>query len=204
MPYSLELGLSVVAGVASHLGYFIQGEYHIKAPWIVGFHALLFLGGILFESRVLHRQLQDALVATLSVAGAYAGALYTSMLIYRAFFHRLKNFPGPPLAKLSKFYHAYKVRNYQQCKWLHELHKQYGDFVRTGPSEITIFTPDAIPHILGSQTRCKKSMWWEMMWPEVSMVTTRDKEMHDSRRRAWDHGFSISGMFQSFDRWHSC
>lgn len=190
---SAVLGATAIAGVASHRLYFIEGEYHIRAPKVARFYFIAFALLLVLETRGFGKSLRDAFAASCSVAGVYASALFASMLVYRAFFHPLRNFPGPPLAKLSKFYHAYKVRNFQQCIWLHETHKKYGDFVRTGPSEVTCFTPEAIPHILGPQSKCRKSMWWEMMWPEVSMVTTRDPKMHDSRRRAWDRGFSISG-----------
>lgn len=193
MSRSQQLGFAAVAGVASHVLHFINGEFHIRAPTVARFYFISFAILSLLEFKVLERPFYDALVLSSLVASVYVSALFTSILIYRAFFHRLRNFPGPPLAKLSKFYHAYKVRDFQQCIWLHDVHKKYGDFVRTGPSEITCFTPDAIPAILGAQSKCGKSMWWEMMWPEVSMVTTRDQKMHDSRRRAWDRGFSIAG-----------
>jgi hypothetical protein len=192
---SPQLAAAAIAGVASHMLYFINGEFHIRAPKVARLYFIAFALLLVFETRFLDKSVRDAFAAACSTAGVYAGALFASMLVYRSFFHRLRKFPGPPLAKLSKFYHAYKVRDFQQCIWLHEAHKKYGDFVRTGPSEVTCFSPDAIPQILGPQSKCRKSMWWEMMWPEVSMVTTRDAKMHDSRRRAWDRGFSISGKY---------
>lgn len=190
----LQLFAAAVAGVASHLLYFIHGEFHLRAPKVARFYLVAFVLVAVFETNSLDSPLLHAVIAASCIAGTYASALFASMLIYRSFFHKLRQFPGPPLAKLTKFYHAYKVRDFKQCVWLHEVHEKYGDFVRTGPSEVTCFTPDAIPHILGPQSKCRKSMWWEMMWPEISMATTRDSQMHASRRRAWDRGFSVSAL----------
>lgn len=61
-------------------------------------------------------------------------SLWTSILVYRAFFHPLKNFPGPFGARLSKLWSLNKVleTNIRWYRTLDELHQKYGDFVRTG------------------------------------------------------------------------
>lgn len=61
-------------------------------------------------------------------------SLTVNILVYRAFFHRLRHFPGPFGAKLSKFWAVWqtiksKARYYQVTQRLHE---EYGDYVRTG------------------------------------------------------------------------
>lgn len=71
-------------------------------------------------------------------AASYAGlcfnfALAASMAVYRLFFHRLGSFPGPWGAKLSRFYAVHLAsKNLQYHVQLQNLHRQYGDFVRTG------------------------------------------------------------------------
>lgn len=58
--------------------------------------------------------------------------LAVSITIYRLFFHRLRRFPGPFGAKITKFYNSWHYiggRNYQN---LDKLHKKYGRVVRTG------------------------------------------------------------------------
>ena len=84
--------------------------------------------------------------------------------------------------------------SFDQCLYLEKLRKEYGDFVRTGPNEVTIFTPNAINGVYGVKTLCTKASWWEMMWPEVSMITTRSKEGHSLGRKAWEKGFSLKGI----------
>lgn len=61
-------------------------------------------------------------------------SLWTSMLVYRAFFHPLRHFPGPRLAKLSKFWALWQTAR-SDSKWyqvVEKLHRKYGDYVRTG------------------------------------------------------------------------
>lgn len=58
--------------------------------------------------------------------------VYSSMLAYRGFFHRLGRFPGPFLARFSNFYlttMSSKLHLYQEVD---KLHQAYGDYVRTG------------------------------------------------------------------------
>lgn len=76
--------------------------------------------------------------------GCFVLSLWTSILLYRAFFHPLKNFPGPRPAKLSKiwaFLHTAKTG----LKWYQvdeALHQEYGDYVRTG-----LFLIATLPHV---------------------------------------------------------
>jgi hypothetical protein len=64
---------------------------------------------------------------------AFNIGLFLSIGIYRLFFHRLRHFPGPIGAKLSRLYATLLAsRNIQYYKEVENLHRQYGDFVRTG------------------------------------------------------------------------
>lgn len=62
-----------------------------------------------------------------------------SMLLYRAFFHRLHHFPGPFLGKLSRFYAmssaAKSLKTYNDIQ---KLHQDYGDFVRVGTRHCSV------------------------------------------------------------------
>lgn len=73
-------------------------------------------------------------VVIASFAGiCFNAGLASSITVYRLLFHRLRNFPGPWGAKLSRFY-AVKLasKGLQYHLELRKLHDQYGDFVRTG------------------------------------------------------------------------
>ncbi|EDN98276.1 hypothetical protein SS1G_13134 [Sclerotinia sclerotiorum 1980 UF-70] len=60
-------------------------------------------------------------------------SLWTNILVYRAFFHPLRHFPGPFGARLSKFWSLGKVMQ-SKFRWyqvLGDLKEEYGDYVRT-------------------------------------------------------------------------
>ena len=182
-----------LAGLLSHWTIFIHGEHHLRAATISRTYLGLVLMLFVFNLGILRMPIRGALLATQFTSVIYALALFSSMVVYRLVFHQLRHFPGPVLAKISKLYHMWNIRNYDQYLFLDKLHGRYGDFVRTGPNEITIFSSVAIAGVLGPDSKCSKAAWYEMAWPEVSMATTRSKAEHDVRRRAWDMGFSMKG-----------
>jgi hypothetical protein len=75
-------------------------------------------------------------IATASFAGLCSNvSLAASIAVYRLFFHRLRSFPGPWGAKLSRFYAvSLASKDLQYHLELQNLRKKYGDFVRTGRS----------------------------------------------------------------------
>ena len=123
---------AISLGVASHVFYFIHGEHHTQALPLLKLFLLLpptltvslaQLGGLKFG---------DAATVTVVIVTAYCAAIWTSMVIYRVFFHRLHPFPGPRLARVSKFYHSLCCYRMDNHKIRAGLHEQYGDFVRIG------------------------------------------------------------------------
>lgn len=61
--------------------------------------------------------------------------LVFSIGVYRLLFHRLRRFPGPFGAKLTRFYDTYLAgKNVQYYKEVEKLHRKHGDFIRTGQS----------------------------------------------------------------------
>ncbi|KAE8380954.1 hypothetical protein BDV26DRAFT_289857 [Aspergillus bertholletiae] len=123
--------------------------------------------------------------------------LVTNIILYRAFFHRLRQFPGPWMARLSRLYIMQQgVKRTQYHLDLEEMHRKYGDFVRTGPREISINRPSAVHIIHGPQSSCIRSTLYGHISDDnsrVSLNTARDPEVHRRRRRAWDRGFSSKG-----------
>jgi hypothetical protein len=75
----------------------------------------------------------SAMAMTIYVAASFNVGVISSMVIYRLFFHRLRKFPGPFWAKISRFYSVYiSKKRMQYFLDLQELHRTYGDVVRTG------------------------------------------------------------------------
>lgn len=125
---------------------------------------------------------------------SYCTGILASITIYRRYFHRLRSFPGPGAAALSKFWHVWQCRRGKNYLVVESLRQKYGPIIRTGPEEITIIDP-SIPTILdGPGNTCDKAVWYDFLLPEVAVNTTRNKGYHDLRRRIWDRGFSPKAL----------
>jgi cytochrome P450 family 628 len=129
---SILYPVAALAGIATHLGYFIRGEHHMAGPKLIPFYlslyALLCLILHQFGGISIHQSITMASVA----AASYLTALFASMLVYRAFFHPLRGFKGHFASRLSNLYHVSHLGKLDNYKFVDRLHKQYGDIVRTG------------------------------------------------------------------------
>ena len=132
MLLTTQMCLSGIAGITSHLGFFIKGEHHIQAPKIFRFYLILAGLAFLIEACDEGKSVKTAVLAATSLISCYGVALFGSMVTYRVFFHRLRKFHGPPLAKVSKFWNVVKASKSTNFRLMEDLHNRYGDFVRTG------------------------------------------------------------------------
>jgi hypothetical protein len=131
--YTTGQWLSVLAasGVSAHLGLFMHGEWHMYIPSIVWGHAGLFAVLRLLVPEEAGHGLGYNLTWILGVA-SYLVSLFSSMIIYRLFFHPLRKFPGPKFASVSKLWHVFQARNAKNHLVLEKVHQQYGNMARTG------------------------------------------------------------------------
>ncbi|KAK0634267.1 cytochrome P450 [Bombardia bombarda] len=194
--------LGVVLGLIAHLGFFIRGEWHVLAPQIFVSHSLLFISlsaGTIFCHSSGVGQLWAAGLITSS---CYLAALLTSILVYRIWFHPLTRagFKGPFYLSTSKICHVWECRWSLNHVFLDGLHKKYGDFIRTGPNEITIYHPDVFVATDGPKTECTKSEWYDLLFPDSSLLTTRDRVLHDIRRKEWKECFSPKALAFHFQK----
>ncbi|KAJ6133260.1 hypothetical protein N7471_008475 [Penicillium samsonianum] len=120
--------------------------------------------------------------------------VYSSMLVYRGFFHRLGKFPGPFLARLSNVYLTMMSSKLHLYEEIGKLHETYGDYVRTGPTELSITDPAAVQAIYSIQSKATKGPWYTLLDPRVCLSFTRDKQEHARRRKVWDRGFSTKAI----------
>ncbi|KAK7187825.1 benzoate 4-monooxygenase cytochrome P450 [Paraphaeosphaeria sporulosa] len=113
-------------------------------------------------------------------------------LLYRALWHPLKRFPGPFGAKLTKWWTTKKTWTTQwHMHRVHQaMHEKYGDYVRTGPREISIYDPAAIAPILGLSSKSPKGPFYDIM--EDTLHMTRNQTFHKQRRRVWDNAMKSS------------
>jgi predicted permease len=99
-------------GVASHLGYFIHGEHHWDSFRLLclSITTPIILFASFAKSGHEHSYFRAASLTTVATSPYLAG-LSISIAIYRVFFHRLRSFPGPFTAKVTKLCHGFSPSN---------------------------------------------------------------------------------------------
>ena len=137
MAFGTELFIAGTGGVLCHNLIFIHGEWHVQASAILMLHTATCITLTFLQAFYRDLSWLPALSASLQICGMYLAGLFTSMSVYRLFFHRLCRFPGPVLARVSKFWHVAHCLDSKNHLLLDRLRQQYGDFVRTGRSNST-------------------------------------------------------------------
>ncbi|KAH7313675.1 cytochrome P450 [Stachybotrys elegans] len=181
-------------GLALHHLVFRKGEWHMQAPALFALWALSYPILAAVEVFLGAESTSAGLKNALLIEGGFAASLFTSIAVYRVFFHRLRGFSGPPLAKVSKLWHSVQCVGGQNHLVLERLRQQYGDFVRTGPSEITIFTPEAMVQLDGIGNKNTKPAFYDFLHPNIGIENIRDRPFHDERRRIWTQAFSSKAL----------
>lgn len=199
--------LLAAAGISAHVFYWSRGERGAKEgrAWV---YANLIVNTLALLTTVNNHGRWTSIYAWLLGIGnvfilniCFYVSLFASILTYRAFFHRLHHFPGPFSLKLSKFVTGYenleKNRNFERV-W--NLHRQYGDIVRTGPQELSILSAGAIDVIYGPSSKCTRGPWYDRLKDsgdfthDYAVFHMRDPAVHSQRRKAlWDKVFSGRG-----------
>jgi hypothetical protein len=121
----------IVAGVAFHLSTLNVELDFLVLPLLIAQSAVL-LGYTGYELHYDHVAIGDALQHAFRIGAYFHFGLWSSTLIHRLFFHRLRGFQGPFPAKVTRLYATWKARNLQYHLETHAMHNKYGDFVRTG------------------------------------------------------------------------
>ncbi|KAH8822588.1 cytochrome P450 [Flagelloscypha sp. PMI_526] len=144
----------------------------------------------------------EALSYVSRLIGCFHSGLLVSTIAHRLLFHRLRKFRGPWVAKLTRLYATWN--SYPKLKFhleVNEMHQKYGDFVRTGPRELSINRASAIPLLYGQTNHYPKGPWYGSRTTDpnqASLQTLRVPSEQKRRRRAWDRAFSIAAL-QSYD-----
>ncbi|KAM7212208.1 cytochrome P450 [Rhypophila decipiens] len=196
-----QAAVAAGAGILTHLGYFIRGEHHNNGITIAIFYASLLPLSTFSLWHYLHLSVLDSAVKTALLAASYAAGLFGSMLLYRGVLHPLRKFEGPFLARFSNLYHSWLlVEKSDNYRLMTKLHSQYGDIVRTGPSNLSVNVPEAVQLVLGSKSRCYKSPWYDSSLPLVNLHSTRDLKAHELRRKVFSKAFSPAALLAYEER----
>lgn len=119
-------------GLLSHLGIFIHGEHHIHSARIFGLYIVLFLSILVLETFWFAGHFKRAQLAAATITASYAFTLMTSITLYRIFFHPLRDFPGPLMARVTKLWNVAHAARSTNFRLMEDMRRSYGDFVRTG------------------------------------------------------------------------
>lgn len=210
----------LLAGVAVHLCVRpFEIDHH--TPRIIFAYPISFAGLVFYL--ITHRglSLAESFLKTLTVTASFNAGLFGSILVYRAFFHRLHHFPGPFPAKLTRFHATrYTASGFRRHIVMENIHEEYGDFVRVGmrtpvrleclilalnnpvgPREISIKRASAVGAIYGANSKCYRSTQYDQPSSDAtksSIVGTRDAEAHKRRKRAWERGLGFRGNHMHF------
>ncbi|KAK7537322.1 cytochrome P450 [Phyllosticta citribraziliensis] len=189
----------VILGCLFHLStQSIELDHH---GWLL---TAMFNGLILTVAVLQARFSQLGLIAAAFRAVLFSWAtllgLFLSIIVQRLFLSPLRKYPGPFLAKITKFYTmVLQVRSGNQLyKDIRKMHEEYGDIVRTGPRELSILKPSAIPLIYGAKSKCTKSTFYSQakVYAEEdhNVFALRNHQEHAWRRRKMDRGLSIKAL----------
>ncbi|KAJ7052211.1 high nitrogen upregulated cytochrome P450 monooxygenase 2 [Mycena amicta] len=127
----------------------------------------------------------------------FLATLGSSIVVYRLSpWHPLAHIPGPTLAKISKLWSVKLALKGNKHRVFKQLHERYGDFVRTGPNEVSIIHSDAIKTVLGTGG-FQKGQYYEL-FSDPTLGTrnllTLHGDAHANRRRIWNRGMSSDSL----------
>jgi hypothetical protein len=140
--YPGPLPAAFALGIVAHNLLFKYIELDIYLPH---FFAISILTKSALTYAHIHFENVSVIESILKVSAetaCFTVGVFLSMVIYRLFFHRIRRFPGPFWAKVSKIYAMrLAAKNVQYNVELEKLHEQYGDFIRTGifQSDLLVF-----------------------------------------------------------------
>lgn len=183
-------------GVLSHAVYFIRGRQHSRQS--VHIVCSYILGSMVASSLCIQSLgFSTGTQRAIQLLASYFAALFGSIITYRVFFHRTRHFPGPSLARVTKFYAGPWLNRHGK---MHEEHRrlagEYGDFVRIAPNEIMIRHIDALAKVHGGASRCTKGMVYDnlQLFGVKNLDGIADRPAHRLRRQVWDKAFGTRNL----------
>lgn len=171
--------------------------------------------GIFTLSLLETRSMLKSFFSASGALASFATCLYASMIGYRVLFSPLRHFPGPTMAAVSKFWYLSHSTKGDMPQVMRALNRKYGDIVRIGPNELTIFSLDALDVVLGSKGKMTKGPWSTSMSFMSFHAADRSNrfdgsfnnkggnsvhalklvDVHSRRRKYWDKAMTSRVMF---------
>ncbi|SMQ55629.1 unnamed protein product [Zymoseptoria tritici ST99CH_1A5] len=182
------------AGAVSHLAYFRNGEHHMHSVRYIQAFTAVCIASTLGLVNYNGDTVSSAITTTAFMSCTWLAGVYSSLLIYRCFFHPLNKFPGPFPARLGSLWLTSQLTDWKGYKLFQKMHKQNGRYVRVGPNTLSITDPDIMQPAYSAGSKVIKGDWYDASYPRTSMHTSRSKPLHDRRRRVWAPAFSDKAM----------
>ncbi|KAG6863633.1 hypothetical protein C0991_004531 [Blastosporella zonata] len=183
---------SLLPGVVAHL------VYRFLEPRKLRWHFILLVLSPLSLTPFLMPYYSHVILAALAAWSTYLIILVSCTVAYRISpIHPLAKYPGPFICKVSKIYFAIVAYGGKQHEYYNELHRRYGDVVRTGPNELSFCSPDVVAPMLGPRGM-PKAEFWDGQFAEQkafrTLVGIRDPQLHARVRRVWARGFTPQAL----------
>lgn len=131
--------------------------------------------------------------------GVFAFVAYlTTQSLYNVFFHPLRNYPGPSLAKFSILWKLLGNLQGRKAHRIHEAHLQYGPVVRVAPNELSFSEPAAVKEIYSSSAFAKEERFYfaKRIFHENHLLSFRDNKAHRQRQKLLQRGFSQASVLE--------
>lgn len=127
-------------GVLFHISI-IPFEIDTKVHYFLGLYAVVWIWLVTAFMKAFDMAVHIAILKASFAGASFLAALGVSMVVYRLLFHRVRQFPGPLWAKISRFPVIFDVQKsgMKYHQELEKLHRQHGDFVRVGMYRLVSF-----------------------------------------------------------------
>lgn len=185
----LEILAAVSFGALTFITYFHHGEHHLYGASYFASFLLICASAITYLVQKQGHTLHEALGTTTQIATSFLFGIYTTCILYRLSpLHPLNKFPGPFSARISNIWLFFQSTPRKQAHLvLLNTHDKYGKIVRVGSNTLSIIHPKAVEKI---HNTCLKAPFYDLDNPNTSIQSTRDKALHDQRRRPWSLAFT--------------
>ncbi|KAK3712159.1 hypothetical protein LTR37_009250 [Vermiconidia calcicola] len=196
--------LAALGGNASWFFYFHRFETHMHGLLYLNTFLLSCATGCLALTKLDEHSVGVATAAVSAVAISFLTGVYGSLLVWRAFFNPLNKFPGPWAARLGNLWFTSKLTKADAYHKMKALHDKYGRIVRIGSNDLSIIDPTIMEAAYGRNSAVSKGLWYDNDAPLTSMHTTRDRALHDKRRKVWAPAFSEKAVREYETRMSGC
>ncbi|KAI1761555.1 cytochrome P450 [Hypoxylon sp. FL1150] len=110
--------------------------------------------------------------------------------------HRLRQFPGPFLAKFSYLWGYFSMRTGRMHHILAKEQSRYGKIMRIGPNEVLVYDPHTLWHMNGVRSAYKRGDWYRSIQFDPyghSVLSEPDTAKHDKRKAQIASGYAGKG-----------